>query len=97
MEWRDMEIEDIPSRDQLKTLILNLLGQGITNSDRMRDDFRQKRRIKSKKVAGHWNDSPSDKFVNEHAWALEDLVVNNIIEKTAAKEYQLRTGICLPG
>jgi hypothetical protein len=33
--------------------------------------------------------SPSDKFVNEHAWVLEDLVVRKIIERTSEKEYRL--------
>jgi len=55
----------------------------------MRDGIRTQRKLILKKSTGDWNDNPSDKFVNEHAWALEGLVVRRIIEKTADKEYRL--------
>jgi hypothetical protein len=42
-----------------------------------------------------WNRTPSDKFINEHAWALEDLVVRHVIEKTMDKEYRLILGSLL--
>ena len=37
----------------------------------------------------HWNETPSGKLVNEHAWVLEDLVIRKVIEKMAEKEYRL--------
>jgi hypothetical protein len=89
MDWRHIEFGDIPSREEFEELILNQLRQGITNSDRMRDQIRSERKLILKKVRGKWNRTPSDKFVNAHAWALEDLMVRKIIEKTAEKEYRL--------
>jgi hypothetical protein len=86
-----MEFGDIPSREEFERLTLDLLHQGITNSDRMRDELRQPRGLKLKRVTGHWNKTPSDKFVNEHAWVLEDLVVRKIINKAMEKEYRLNT------
>lgn len=89
MEWRHIEFRDIPSRPEFEQITLLLLHQGISNSDRMRDAIRRERRLFLKRVTGNWNETPSDKFVNEHAWVLEDLVVRKIIEKTAEKEYRL--------
>jgi hypothetical protein len=40
-------------------------------------------------ITGMWNENPSNKFVNEHAWVLEDLVVRGVIKKLAYKEYAL--------
>jgi hypothetical protein len=89
MDWRQIEWNDIPSRKEFEELTLALLGKGMTNSDRMRDDIRTKRRLILKRVTGNWNKTPGDKFVNEHAWVLEDLVVKKVIEKTSEKEYRL--------
>jgi len=55
----------------------------------MRDEIRIGRRLILKKSTGTWNATPSDKFINEHAWTLEDLVVRKIIEKISEKEYRL--------
>jgi hypothetical protein len=89
MDFRHMTFEDVPSRQEFEELTLTLLRQGITNSDRMRDDIRQQRKLILKRATGNWNSTPSDKFINEHAWVLEDLVVRKIIENTAEKEYRL--------
>jgi len=40
-------------------------------------------------ATGRWNGTPSDKFVNEHAWALANLVECKLIETVSAKEYRL--------
>jgi hypothetical protein len=40
-------------------------------------------------ATGNWNDSPSDKFVNEHAWSLKYLIDQGRIEAVAPKEYRL--------
>jgi hypothetical protein len=66
-----------------------LLRQGIMNSDRMRNEMRSQRKLILRKATGNWNGTPSDKFVNEHAWVLEHLVTKRIIEKTTEKEYRL--------
>ena len=92
MKWRYIEFSDVPSRQEFEQLTIDLLRRGITNSDRMRDEIRMKRKLILKKVTGNWNDTPSDKFVNEHAWVLESLVVKNVIEKIQEKEYRLRVG-----
>lgn len=68
---------------------MQLLAQGVTNSDQMRDEIRRERKLILQRVTGNWNQTPSGKFVNEHAWALEALVTNKVINKVAAKEYQL--------
>ena len=90
MDWREIKFEDIPSRQEFEHLTLNLMRHGIINSDRMRDAIRRERRLILNKATGNWNDTPSDKFVNEHAWVLEDLVVKKVIEKLGKKEYRLR-------
>ena len=90
MDWREIKFEDIPSRKELEQLTLDLMRHGIINSDRMRDAIRRERRLILSKATGNWNDTPSDKFVNEHAWVLEDLVVKKVIEKLGKKEYRLR-------
>jgi hypothetical protein len=89
MDWRHMEFGDVPSREEFKELTLCLLRQGVTSSDRMRDEIRRQRKLILKKATGKWHETPSDRFVNEHAWVLEDLVVRKIIEKTTEKEYHL--------
>lgn len=89
MGWRPIEFADIPSREEFVRLTLDLLGRGITNSDQMRSEISRPLQVIVKKGIGRWNETPSDKFVNEHAWALEDLMVRKIIEKTAEKEYRL--------
>ena len=55
----------------------------------MRDEIRRRLKLILSKATGRWNETPSDKFVNEHAWVLETLVVRKQIEKTAEKEYRL--------
>src|SRR4051812_29577436 len=89
MAWRPIEFTDIPSRAQFEQLTLELLRRGVVNSDRMRDEIRMDRELILKKSTGAWNATPSDKFVNEHAWVLEDLVVRHVIERTSKKEYRL--------
>jgi hypothetical protein len=89
MVWQPLEFSDIPSREEFERRTLDLLRQGITNSDQMRDEIRRPLKRMLKKATGRWNGTPSDKFVNEHAWVLEDLVVRRVIEKTSPKEYRL--------
>jgi hypothetical protein len=55
----------------------------------MRDNIRRQRQLTLKKVTGNWNDSPSDKFVNEHAFALKGLVQRGVIECISEMEYRL--------
>jgi hypothetical protein len=89
MEWRHIEFGDVPSREEFEQLTLNLLRRGMANSDRIRDEIRRERKLILKRTTGNWNETPSDKFVNEHAWVLENLVIRNIIEKLKEKEYRL--------
>ena len=87
--WRSIEFGDVPSREEFEELTLKLLRKGVTNSDQMRNEIRTKKQLILKKATGRWNGTPSDKFVNEHAWVVEDLVVRHVIESTAEKEYRL--------
>jgi hypothetical protein len=89
MDWRPIGWDDVPSRDEFERRTLEFLRAGVTNSDRMRDAIRRERKLKFSKITGVWNSSPSDKFVNEHAWVLEDLVVRRVIERISDKEYRL--------
>ena len=89
MTWRKIEFRDVPTREEFKRLTLEMLHQGITNSDRMRDEIRRAQKLILSRATGRWNETPSDKFVNEHAWVLEDLVVRKIITKSTEKEYHL--------
>jgi hypothetical protein len=91
-DWRAIQYSDIPSRSEFERLTIAMMRQGITNSDRMRDKIRQDRKLIIQKPKGHWNENPSEKFVNEHAWVLEDLVVRHVIEKLSDKEYRLSIG-----
>jgi hypothetical protein len=95
MTWRKIEFRDVPTREKFERLTLEMLHQGITNSDRMRDKIRRAQKLILSRATGRWNETPSDKFVNEHAWVLEDLVVRKIITKSAEKEYHL-TAIASP-
>jgi hypothetical protein len=88
-KWRPIEFSDIPSRDEFEKLTLQFLRRGITNSDRMRQEICRARKLILRKSTGRWNETPSDKFTNEHAWVLEDLVVRKVIERVATKEYRL--------
>ena len=85
--WRAIQFDDIPKREEFEQLTLDLLAQGITNSDRIRDIIRRQRKLILSPTTGHWNDNPSDKFVNEHAWALKNLVEKAEVKLVASKEY----------
>jgi len=89
VEWRPIGWDDIPARDDLAAETLALLRKGVTNSDRMRDAIRRTRKLILSKATGRWSDSPSDRFVNEHAWVLENLVVSGSIERVGDKEYRI--------
>ena len=67
MIWRNIEFDDIPSREEFECLTLSLLNRGVRNSDKMRDMIRRERKLILCKATGRWNETPSDKFVNEHA------------------------------
>ena len=89
MDWHRIDFGDIPTRKEFEELTLRSLRREVTNSDQMRDEIRRQRGLILHKATGNWNRTPSDKFVNEHAWVLEDLVVRKVIERTAEKEYRL--------
>jgi hypothetical protein len=90
--WKEIQYVDIPSRIEFERHTIAMMRQGITNSDRMRDKIRQDRKLIIQKPKGHWNESPSEKFVNEHAWVLKDLVERYVIETLSDKEYRLSMG-----
>ena len=89
MDWRPIGWDDVPSREEFERQTLEFLRAGVVNSDRMREAIRKERKLIFGPITGNWNSSPSDKFVNEHAWVLEDLVVRKIIERVSDKEYRL--------
>ena len=89
MIWKDIELADIPSRKEFEVLTMKLLRDGISNSDRMREQICRDRRLTLCKPKGSWNGTPSGKFINEHAWVLANLVAYRIIKKLGRKEYSL--------
>ena len=90
--WRPIKFSDIPSVEEFQALTLGWLSHGITNSDAMRDAFRRERKLIIEQVDGNWNNSVSGKFINQHAWSLEELVKFGQIEKVSNKEYRLTAG-----
>jgi len=46
------------------------LRAGVTNVERIRNKIRLKRKLKLCTSTGEWTKTPSDRFVNEHAWVL---------------------------
>jgi hypothetical protein len=87
--WRPIEFKDVPLRLEFEELTLNLLRKGVTGTDRMRQEISSSRRLIRSQVIDNMWDTPSGKFVNEHAWVLGDLVVRHSIQKITDKEYRL--------
>lgn len=77
--WRDIQFEDVPERKELAEHILEQLQKGRRTSRQMRDVWRRPRRLKFTQTTGNWNNSPTDKFVNEHAWVLVNLQEHGLI------------------
>jgi hypothetical protein len=74
--------------------ILMMHGKGITNAEKIRSIIRQRRNLMVVLTAtGRPNASPSNKFVNEHAWVLSLAVTGDLIVLTDPdkKEYALRS------
>jgi hypothetical protein len=72
--------------------ILMMHGKGVTNAEKMRSLIRQRRNLMVALTAtGRPNASPSNKFVNEHAWVLSLAVTGGLIVLTDPdnKEYAL--------
>jgi len=88
-DWRPIEFEDVPSRPEFEELTLDLLRKGITDADRMRQEISCSRRLIRRRVPDNMWNTPSGKFINEHAWVLGDLGERNLIEKITDKQYRL--------
>jgi hypothetical protein len=56
------------------------LRSGITNVDAIRAKICQKRKLATKRSTGDWIKTPSDRFVNEHAWVLAMMNQYEMIE-----------------
>ena len=70
-DWRPIEFEDVPSRPEFEELTLDLLRKGVTDADRMRQGISSSRRLIRRRVSDDMWNTPSGKFINEHAWVLE--------------------------
>jgi hypothetical protein len=57
-DWRPVEFDDVPSRGEFEELTLNLLREGITTSDQMRQEISKKKKLIRKKATGRWNGTP---------------------------------------
>ena len=77
--WRNIEFDDIPSRERIAEHILAQLRENRRTSRQMRDTWRRSLKLKLALTTGNWNDTPTDKFVNEHAWVLVNLQERGLI------------------
>jgi hypothetical protein len=67
------------------------LRDGQTNVRAIRAKICQKRKLKffpSKSSTGKWTETPSDRFVNEHAWVLSMMNQFGMIEKVNQRTHQ---------
>ena len=62
------------------------LQAGETNVERIRYKIRSKRKLYVRQSTGKWTRTPSDRFVNEHAWVLAKInefgVIPSVDQKT---------------
>ncbi len=65
------------------------MAAGETHVERLRNNIRRRRNLIVREATGQWATDPSERFVNEHAWVLEQLVVDGTIEQVGEKEYRL--------
>jgi hypothetical protein len=49
------------------------LQVGVTNVEGIRSVIRQRRKLLVSLSTGEWTKTPSDRFVNEHAWVLSEM------------------------
>lgn len=71
--WRNIAIYDIPSREAIADHVVEQLQGTKRTSRQMRDAWRRSRKLAFTQTTGKWNNTPTDKFVNEHAWVLVQL------------------------
>jgi hypothetical protein len=87
--WKEMDFDDVPTVADFKDWTLDQMRQGHTNSDAIREAIRTARKLVRGVATGHPNDTPSDKFVNNHAHALVQLQKSGDIVKVGEKIYRL--------
>ena len=68
----------IPSVDELKRPTLELLAEGLTDSDQIRSRIAPGFRV---------DPAATPRFTNNHAWALVRLQQNGLIQEAAHKSY----------
>ena len=67
------------------------------DAKKMRSIIRQRRRLMVQETIGQWNDDPSNKFVNEHAWVLPKLVSEKLIALTDKRRQEYAPGALRSG
>ena len=70
------------------------LRAGETNVERVRNKIRLKRKLRLNKSKGEWTETPSDRFVNEHAWVL---AIMNKFAMTPNVDQSTKLTSLLPG
>jgi hypothetical protein len=87
---RVIEFSDVPTRDEFKELTVAIMRRGVTNSYSMREIIAKERCLEiAERTGGNWDETPSGKFTNTHAFALVDLQQERRIEKVGEHEYRL--------
>ena len=78
--WRFMTFDDIPGRENLARLTLELMRRGMTNTDKIRDRIRRDMKLMVGSASNLPNSNPTSKYWNEHAWVIVDLQDRGLIE-----------------
>ncbi len=86
---KPVTFDNIPSRDEFMALTIECMNAGIANTDKIREIIAQKYNLIVNDCTNNWKDSPSGKFVNEHAWVVVQLQRDDIIEKVSPKQYRI--------
>ena len=81
-----MNSAGIPDMQSLMEATVQLLKQGVTNSDRMRDQLAKRFKLGPR-------DQDWRRFVNNHSWALVRLQTQQRIRKIAPGLYELTVGV----
>jgi hypothetical protein len=87
-----IEFSDVPTIDEFKELTIRVMRLGVTNSYRMREVIAAERNLEIvERTSGNWDETPSGRFTNNHAFSLVALQQDRLIEKTGEHEYRLLT------
>jgi hypothetical protein len=93
--WITWEIgENELQKSTMAVETLMALQTGVNNVEKIRSGIRQRRKLLVSLSTGQWTNTPSDRFVNEHAWVLS---IMNQFGMIAAVNRRTKVTSLLPG